>query len=316
MSASSQQLADLYRRFAQGGLTRREFMRQAAALGVAGAAASALGPLEGGHGRGGWPRGAGRRGRCRHQIGARPRRVELHVGERRSCRDGARRFVGGQQMYVEYMIPAQVRHPFPMVLVHGGGGQGTDWMGTPDGRPGWFQILVAGRLQGLRRRSPGPRAFAVASRPARRASRAQAGTLESMSGRFTPPSANPIGSRTVPKQPHPVAGSWQRRFERTSISSSRRRAGATSCSRRLRRGAGARQGGPGSAGPAAVRGAARRPAAGRRTNSRAGPEQRAAPRLAAGGRRSARQDRPCNHHDALGRRPVRPARGRSAARTS
>ena len=51
-------------------------------------------------------------------------------------------FVGGQQMYVEYMIPARVRHPFPVVLVHGGGGQGTDWMGTPDGRPGWFQYLA------------------------------------------------------------------------------------------------------------------------------------------------------------------------------
>ena len=54
-----------------------------------------------------------------------------------------RTFVGGQQMYVEYMIPSRVRHPFPIVLVHGGGGQGLDWMGTPDGRPGWFQHLAA-----------------------------------------------------------------------------------------------------------------------------------------------------------------------------
>jgi len=52
-------------------------------------------------------------------------------------------FIGGQQMYVEYMVPARVRKPFPIVLVHGGGGQGLDWMGTPDGRPGWFQHLVA-----------------------------------------------------------------------------------------------------------------------------------------------------------------------------
>ena len=27
-------------------------------------------------------------------------------------------------------------------LVHGGGGQGTDWTGTPDGRPGWAQRFV------------------------------------------------------------------------------------------------------------------------------------------------------------------------------
>src|SRR5260370_21561242 len=45
--------------------------------------------------------------------------------------------VNGTQMYVEYWIPTQVRHPYPLVMVHGGGGQGTDWMGTPDGRPGW-----------------------------------------------------------------------------------------------------------------------------------------------------------------------------------
>ena len=45
--------------------------------------------------------------------------------------------VNGRQMYVEYMVPAQLRHPWPIVMVHGGGGQGTDWMGTPDGRPGW-----------------------------------------------------------------------------------------------------------------------------------------------------------------------------------
>jgi pimeloyl-ACP methyl ester carboxylesterase len=31
-----------------------------------------------------------------------------------------------------------------LVLIHGGGGQGLDWLGTPDGRPGWAQEL-AGR---------------------------------------------------------------------------------------------------------------------------------------------------------------------------
>jgi pimeloyl-ACP methyl ester carboxylesterase len=50
--------------------------------------------------------------------------------------------VNGKQMYVEYQIPAQVRHPYPIVLVHGGGGQGLDWLGTPDGRPGWATYLL------------------------------------------------------------------------------------------------------------------------------------------------------------------------------
>ena len=50
--------------------------------------------------------------------------------------------VNGKQMYVEYMIPAVLKHPYPIVMVHGGGGQGTDWMGTPDGRPGWAHYFV------------------------------------------------------------------------------------------------------------------------------------------------------------------------------
>ena len=50
--------------------------------------------------------------------------------------------VNGQQMYVEYQIPARVRYPYPVVMVHGGGGQGLDWMGTPDGRRGWSTLLL------------------------------------------------------------------------------------------------------------------------------------------------------------------------------
>ena len=45
--------------------------------------------------------------------------------------------VNGAQMYVEHWIPASVRHPFPVVLIHGGYGQGSDWLSTPDGRRGW-----------------------------------------------------------------------------------------------------------------------------------------------------------------------------------
>ena len=50
--------------------------------------------------------------------------------------------VSGTQMYVEYMIPAEVRHPYSIVLEHGGGGQGLDWMETPDGRRGWWTYFV------------------------------------------------------------------------------------------------------------------------------------------------------------------------------
>lgn len=47
------------------------------------------------------------------------------------------------QMYVGYQLPKKKRHPYPLVLVHGGGGQATDWMGTPDGRDGWLDYFVA-----------------------------------------------------------------------------------------------------------------------------------------------------------------------------
>lgn len=51
----------------------------------------------------------------------------------------------GMQMYVEHWIPAQVRHPYPVVLIHGGFGQGSDWFTTPDSRRGWAtQFLEQG----------------------------------------------------------------------------------------------------------------------------------------------------------------------------
>jgi pimeloyl-ACP methyl ester carboxylesterase len=45
-------------------------------------------------------------------------------------------------MYVQWEAPPKVTKPWPIVLIHGGGGQGLDWLGTPDGRPGWATMLV------------------------------------------------------------------------------------------------------------------------------------------------------------------------------
>src|SRR4029434_8932837 len=50
--------------------------------------------------------------------------------------------IAAGQMFVQYQIPERIRHPYPIVCVHGGGGQGTDYLGTPDGRPGWATYLV------------------------------------------------------------------------------------------------------------------------------------------------------------------------------
>ena len=46
------------------------------------------------------------------------------------------------QMYVDFMIPENRLYPYPVVLVHGGGGQSTDWRSTVDGRDGWVNYLI------------------------------------------------------------------------------------------------------------------------------------------------------------------------------
>jgi pimeloyl-ACP methyl ester carboxylesterase len=97
--------------------------------------------------------------------------------------------VSGKQMYVEYQIPRQVRHPYPIVLVHGGGGQGLDWMGTPDGRRGWATMLLEEGYKVYVVDRPGhgrapfhPELHGAWPRTAQ--------TLESISGLFTPQRAN------------------------------------------------------------------------------------------------------------------------------
>lgn len=46
-------------------------------------------------------------------------------------------------MFVQYLLPADRQHRYPVVMIHGGGGQGTDWLETPDGRDGWVDYFVA-----------------------------------------------------------------------------------------------------------------------------------------------------------------------------
>jgi len=45
-------------------------------------------------------------------------------------------------MYVEFQIPQELRHPYPVVMIHGGGQTGTNFTGTPDGREGWAQYFL------------------------------------------------------------------------------------------------------------------------------------------------------------------------------
>jgi pimeloyl-ACP methyl ester carboxylesterase len=60
------------------------------------------------------------------------------VGVERTTLPGGGTVTTGEHMYVEYFVPGEVRHDHPLVFVHGGGGQGTAFLGAGEGRPGWL----------------------------------------------------------------------------------------------------------------------------------------------------------------------------------
>ena len=66
------------------------------------------------------------------------RRGHFWVGAEPDAATGAAR----GPMYVYWEAPVEVTKPYPIVLVHGGGGQGLDFLSTPDGRPAGRTLLV------------------------------------------------------------------------------------------------------------------------------------------------------------------------------
>jgi pimeloyl-ACP methyl ester carboxylesterase len=65
----------------------------------------------------------------------------FHVGGRYVDTASGRVMAG--QMFVQYQIPAQQTHPYPVVMIHGGGQTGVNFLGTPDGRRGWADYFVS-----------------------------------------------------------------------------------------------------------------------------------------------------------------------------
>jgi pimeloyl-ACP methyl ester carboxylesterase len=46
------------------------------------------------------------------------------------------------QMYVEALRPARVTRKYPLVFIHGASQTATNWIETPDGRPGWADYFL------------------------------------------------------------------------------------------------------------------------------------------------------------------------------
>lgn len=46
------------------------------------------------------------------------------------------------QMYVEHLTPERVTRGIPVLFIHGNGMTGTNWLNTPDGRPGWSDYFL------------------------------------------------------------------------------------------------------------------------------------------------------------------------------
>ena len=72
----------------------------------------------------------------------RPARAEgyFFVGGRYESVGGKTIAVG--QMFVQYHAPTTVTQPYPVVMVHGTAQTGINFLGTPDGRPGWVDRFV------------------------------------------------------------------------------------------------------------------------------------------------------------------------------
>src|ERR1700722_14618795 len=69
------------------------------------------------------------------------RRGHFYVGGKWVGEPGKETMDGA--MYVDVWVPKDIRHPYPIVFVTGGGGQGPySLMQTPDGRPGWAYDFV------------------------------------------------------------------------------------------------------------------------------------------------------------------------------
>ncbi len=62
-------------------------------------------------------------------------------GSMKGAPDG-KQYMGGQ-MFVEGYEPAELKHPYPIIMFHGAGQTNVNWLTTPDGRPGFADFFLS-----------------------------------------------------------------------------------------------------------------------------------------------------------------------------
>ncbi|KII96010.1 hypothetical protein PLICRDRAFT_97935 [Plicaturopsis crispa FD-325 SS-3] len=70
-------------------------------------------------------------------------RSYFYVGATYVPEQGSNASIAHGQMYVEHLVPANVSQPLPLVLIHGKGMTGTNFLNTPDGRTGWADYFMS-----------------------------------------------------------------------------------------------------------------------------------------------------------------------------
>ncbi|RXJ89796.1 hypothetical protein CRV01_07690 [Arcobacter sp. CECT 8983] len=65
----------------------------------------------------------------------------FYVGGKYVKQDNSKTLMTGQ-MYVEKWTPKEIKHKYPLVLIHGAAQTAVNWITTPDGRPGWANYFV------------------------------------------------------------------------------------------------------------------------------------------------------------------------------
>ncbi|KAG6813197.1 hypothetical protein H0H92_013317 [Tricholoma furcatifolium] len=89
---------------------------------------------------------------CSAGVGTLHRREYFYVGEQFILQGNST--IAAEQMYVEHLTPQEVTKPLPLLIIHGHGMTGTNFLNTPDGKLGWADYFLSKGYEPSRGRSP------------------------------------------------------------------------------------------------------------------------------------------------------------------